>query len=172
MITIFYSFLLLWLLLIATQVAFGSMMENYFLRLVLNVKNLFSEKGNTSQPPATTWPSHRHHQGKAQPTTNHPKSKSRRGKKSLSLLRYHQNTTTHTTTITTKYEIKEKEYQTQKYAGGLVRVREKKWDEKMKTTVEKRGRVRSIEERDGETVPNQAMAVVDRVHAELEEVFD
>ena len=42
----------------------------------------------------------------------------------------------------------------------------------MKTTVEKRGRVRSIEERDGETVPNQAMAVVDRVHAELEEVFD
>ena len=126
MITIFYSFLLLWLLLIATQVAFGSMMENYFLRLVLNVKNLFSEKGNTSQPPTTTWPNHRHHQGKAQPTTNHPKSKSRRGKKSLSLLRYHQNTTTHTTTITTKYEIKEKEYQTQKYAGGLVRVREKK----------------------------------------------
>ena len=42
----------------------------------------------------------------------------------------------------------------------------------MKTTVEKRGRVRSIEERDGETVPNQAMAVVDRVHAEVEEVFD
>ena len=42
----------------------------------------------------------------------------------------------------------------------------------MKTTVEKRGRVRLIEERDGETVPNQAMAVVDRVHAELEEVFD
>ena len=42
----------------------------------------------------------------------------------------------------------------------------------MKTTVEKRGRVRSIEERDGETVPNQAMAVVDRVHVELEEVFD
>ena len=42
----------------------------------------------------------------------------------------------------------------------------------MKTTMEKRGRVRSIEERDGETVPNQAMAVVDRVHAELEEVFD
>ena len=42
----------------------------------------------------------------------------------------------------------------------------------MKTTVEKKGRVRSIEERDGETVPNQAMAVVDRVHAELEEVFD
>ena len=42
----------------------------------------------------------------------------------------------------------------------------------MKTTVEKRGRVRSIEERDGETVPNQAMVVVDRVHAELEEVFD
>ena len=42
----------------------------------------------------------------------------------------------------------------------------------MKTTVEKRGRVRPIEERDGEIVPNQAMAVVDRVHAELEEVFD
>ena len=42
----------------------------------------------------------------------------------------------------------------------------------MKTTVDKRGRVRLIEERDGETVPNQAMAVVDRVHAELEEVFD
>ena len=42
----------------------------------------------------------------------------------------------------------------------------------MKTTVEKRGRVRLIEERDGETVPNQAMAVMDRVHAELEEVFD
>ena len=34
----------------------------------------------------------------------------------------HQNTTT----ITTKSEIKEKEYQTQKYVGGLVRVREKK----------------------------------------------
>ena len=42
----------------------------------------------------------------------------------------------------------------------------------MKTTVEKRGRVRSIEERDGETVPNQAMAVVDRVHAEVEEAFN
>ena len=42
----------------------------------------------------------------------------------------------------------------------------------MKTTVEKRGGVRPIEERDGETVPNQAMAVVDRVHAEVEEAFN
>ena len=42
----------------------------------------------------------------------------------------------------------------------------------MKTTVEKRGRVRPIEERDGDTVPDRAMAVVDQVHAELEEVFD
>ena len=42
----------------------------------------------------------------------------------------------------------------------------------MKTTVEKRGRVRPIEERDGETVPDRAMAMVDRVHAEVEEVFD
>ena len=143
------------------------MMENYFLRLVLNVKNLFSEKGNTSQPPTTATTKEKHN---PPPTTQNPNREEE--KKSLSLLRYHQNTTTHTTTITTKSKIKEKEYQTQKYVGGLVRVREKKWDEKMKTTVEKRGRVRSIEERDGETVPNQAMAVVDRVHAELEEVFD
>ena len=42
----------------------------------------------------------------------------------------------------------------------------------MKTTVEKKGRVRLIEERDGETVLDRAMAVVDRVHAEVEEVFD
>ena len=42
----------------------------------------------------------------------------------------------------------------------------------MKTTVEKRGRVRPIKERDGETVPDRAMAVVDRVHVEVEEVFD
>ena len=41
----------------------------------------------------------------------------------------------------------------------------------MKTTVEKKGRVRLIEERDGETVLDQAMAVVDRVHAEVK-VFD
>ena len=41
----------------------------------------------------------------------------------------------------------------------------------MKTTVEKRGRVRPIEERDGETVPDRAMAVVDQVLAEVEEVF-
>ena len=31
----------------------------------------------------------------------------------------------------------------------------------MKTIMEKRGRVRPIEERDGDTVPDQAMAVVD-----------
>ena len=42
----------------------------------------------------------------------------------------------------------------------------------MKTTVEKRRRVRPIEERDGDTVPDRAMAVVDQVHAEVEEVFD
>ena len=42
----------------------------------------------------------------------------------------------------------------------------------MKTTVEKRGRVRPIEERDGETILDRAMVVVDRVHAEVEEVFD
>ena len=42
----------------------------------------------------------------------------------------------------------------------------------MKTTVEKRGRVRPIEERDGDTVPDRDMAVVDQVHAEVEEVFD
>ena len=42
----------------------------------------------------------------------------------------------------------------------------------MKTTMEKRGRVRPIKERDGETIPDRAMAVVDRVHAEVEEVFD
>ena len=42
----------------------------------------------------------------------------------------------------------------------------------MKTTVEKRGRVRPIEERDGETVSDRAMAVVDWVHAKVEEVFD
>ena len=38
----------------------------------------------------------------------------------------------------------------------------------MKTTVEKRGRVRPIEKRDGETVPDRAMAVVDQVHAEVD----
>ena len=145
------------------------MPENYSLYLVLHEKKyIFLEKGNTSQPPTTTWSSHCHHQGKAHPTTNHPKSKSRKGKKLPTLLRYHQNTTT----ITTKSEIKEKEYQTQKYVGGLVRVREKKWDEKMKTTVEKWGRVRPIEEKDGEMVPDRAMAVVDRVHAEVEEAFN
>ena len=42
----------------------------------------------------------------------------------------------------------------------------------MKTTVEKRGRVRPIEEKDGEMVPDRAMAVVDRVHAEVEEAFN
>jgi len=41
----------------------------------------------------------------------------------------------------------------------------------MKTTVEKRGRVRPIEERDGETVLDRAMAVVDQVLVEVEEVF-
>ena len=38
--------------------------------------------------------------------------------------------------------------------------------------MEKRGRVRSIEARDGETIPDRAMAVVDEVHAEVDEVFD
>ena len=42
----------------------------------------------------------------------------------------------------------------------------------MKTTVEKKGRVRLIEERDCETVLDRVMAVVDWVHAEVEEVFD
>ena len=42
----------------------------------------------------------------------------------------------------------------------------------MKTTMEKRWRVRPFKERDGETVLDRAMAVVDRVHAEVEEVFD
>ena len=42
----------------------------------------------------------------------------------------------------------------------------------MKTTVEKRGRVRPFEERDGDTVLDRAMVVVDQVHAEAEEVFD
>ena len=42
----------------------------------------------------------------------------------------------------------------------------------MKTTMEKKGRVRLIEERDGEIVLDRAMAVVDGVHAEVEEVFD
>ena len=42
----------------------------------------------------------------------------------------------------------------------------------MKTTMEKRGRVRPIEESDGETVPDRAIAVMDRVHVEVEEVFD
>ena len=32
--------------------------------------------------------------------------------------------------------------------------------------------MRPIKERDGEIVPDRAMAVVDRVHAEVEEVFD
>ena len=36
----------------------------------------------------------------------------------------------------------------------------------------KRERVRLIEERDGDTVPDRDMAVVDQVHAEVEEVFD
>ena len=42
----------------------------------------------------------------------------------------------------------------------------------MKTTVEKRGRVRPIEERDGDTVPDRVMAVVDQFRVEVEEVFD
>ena len=42
----------------------------------------------------------------------------------------------------------------------------------MKTTVEKRGRVRPFEERDGDTVLDRAMVVVDQVHAKVEEVFD
>ena len=42
----------------------------------------------------------------------------------------------------------------------------------MKTSMEKGGRMRPIKERDGEIVPDRAMAVVDRVHAEVEEVFD
>ena len=42
----------------------------------------------------------------------------------------------------------------------------------MKTTVEKRGRVRPFEERDGDIVPNQATVVVDQVLTEVEEVFD
>ena len=42
----------------------------------------------------------------------------------------------------------------------------------MKTTVEKKGRVRPIEERDGDTVPDRAMVVVDQVHVEVEKVFD
>ena len=42
----------------------------------------------------------------------------------------------------------------------------------MKTIVEKRGRVRPIEERDGDTVLDRAMAVVDQVRVEVEEVFD
>ena len=42
----------------------------------------------------------------------------------------------------------------------------------MKTTMEKKGRVRPIEERDGETILDRVMAVVDQVHAEVEEVFD
>ena len=32
--------------------------------------------------------------------------------------------------------------------------------------------MRPIKERDGETIPDRAMAVVDRVHAEVKEAFD
>ena len=42
----------------------------------------------------------------------------------------------------------------------------------MKTTMEKRGRVKPIEEKDGDTVPDRDMAMVDSFHAEVEEVFD
>ena len=38
--------------------------------------------------------------------------------------------------------------------------------------MEKRGRVRPIEARDGETIPDRAMAMVDWVHVEVDEVFD
>ena len=87
--------------------------ENYagklFFVFGLTYKKPISKKGKHKSTP-----NHRHHQGKAQPTTNHPKYRSRRGKNPPPLLFYHQNTTTHTTTmsITTKSEIKEKEYQT------------------------------------------------------------
>ena len=84
--------------------------ENYAGKLFLVFgltwkKNIFLEKRNTSQPPTTTWSNHCHHQGKAQPTTNHPKSKSRKGKKLPPLLRYHQNTTTITTVDTQFYNL-------------------------------------------------------------------
>ena len=140
------------------------MLENYSLCLVLHVKNLFSEKGNTSQPLATTCPAIATTKEKHNPppTTQNPNQEEEKNHPHCSVTtKIHQNTITHTTTITTKSEIKQKEYQTQKYVGGLVQVREKKWDEKMKTTVEKRGRVRPIEARDGETIPDRAMAVVD-----------
>ena len=87
--------------------------ENYagklFFVFGLTCKKPIFREGKHKSAPSHHLSSHRHHQGKAQPTTNHPKYKSRRGKKPPPLFRYHQNTTTNTTTITTKSEIKEKE---------------------------------------------------------------
>ena len=116
-------------------------LENYFLCLILDVKKSIFKKCKPKL--ATSHP----HDGKSQPTTAHTKSWSRRGKKSPPLLhchhhphkihhhphKTHQNTTTHTTTTTTKLEIKENENQTQNPVRGLVRVWEKKWDEREKT---------------------------------------
>ena len=151
--------------------------ENYagklFLVFGLTCKKPIFRKGKHKSAPshhlvATTKEKHN-----PPPTTQNPDREEEKNCPHCSVTtKIHQNTTTHTTTITTKSEIKEKEYQTQKYVGGLVRVREKKWEEKMKTSVEKGGRMRPIKERDGEIVPDRAMAVVDRVHAEVEEVFD
>ena len=84
-------------------------LENYFMCLVLHVKNLFLENVSTSQPPL---PSTTHHQP---PKTQIGKRKKKKTHHHCSIAtKIHQNTTTHTTTTTTKSKIKEKENQTEK----------------------------------------------------------
>ena len=91
------------------------MPENYFLCLVLHVKNLFSEKETQVNPlpalgPATATTKEKHN---PPPTTQNPDREEEKNRPHCSVTtKIHQNTTTHTTTITTKSEIKEKESQT------------------------------------------------------------
>ena len=87
------------------------MPKNYFLCLVLHVKNLFLEKVNISQPPATTDKDKQN----PPPTIQNPdQEKEKNCHHCFVATKFHQNTTTHTIATTTKSEIKEKEDQPQK----------------------------------------------------------
>ena len=100
-------------------------LENYFMCLVLHVKNLFLENVSTSQPPL---PSTTHHQP---PKTQIGKRKKKKKPTTIALLP--------PKSIKTPPPIPPQQQQNrrskkkkirQRRVGGLVQVREKKWDER------------------------------------------
>ena len=97
--------------------------KNYFLCLVLHVKNLFLEKVNTSH-----WP--------PPPNTQNPDRKEEKNYTTTPLPPKHHHSHHHHNNKIKNQRNRKSITKISEGGGGLVRVWEKKWDEKEKTTVE------------------------------------